>query len=152
MEFKLVPMTREHIPFVARLERENFSVPESEQSLLETLKSDIALYFTAFCGDTPVGYITAYVSLDTADILSVAVEGEYRRKGYGRRIIRSFADICRQRGLSLVTLEVRQSNIPARTLYESEGFISVGVRKGYYKLPKEDAVLYDLNLEQKEKL
>lgn len=146
MGFELIPMRDCDIPFVAMLEKKNFSMPESEKSLSESLHSDMALYFTALYDGVQVGYITSYVSLDTADILSVAVDEAYRRRGIGRSIIRSFAKECRSRGLALVTLEVRQSNAPARGLYESEGFVAVGVRKGYYKLPTEDAVLYDLRL------
>lgn len=146
-DFSLVPTTSEHIESIALLESLCFSLPESKQSLEQSLLSDMAMYYTAFYKGSFVGYITSYVSLDTADILSVAVSTEHRKMGIGRRILDGFIACCKERGLAKITLEVRQSNTPAIRLYEAVGFVRVGLRKGYYTKPKEDAVLYDLDLQ-----
>ena len=146
MSFELIPTGKNHIESIAELEKMCFSVPESKKSLEESLQSDMALYFTAFSDGAFVGYITSYVSFDTADILSIAVAEEHRRKGFGRMIMLGFIGECKKRGIARITLEVRQSNSAAKGLYESIGFFAVGKRKGYYTLPKEDAVLYDLDI------
>ena len=46
-----------------------------------------------------------------------------------------------ERKVRVIHLDARLSNTPARNLYESLGFVQDGLRKGYYDLPKEDAVL-----------
>jgi ribosomal-protein-alanine N-acetyltransferase len=64
-----------------------------------------------------------------------------RRRGIGRALTLSLCAEARERDLAFLTLEVRESNLPARRLYESCGFADVGVRKNYYEKPREDAVL-----------
>ena len=47
----------------------------------------------------------------------------------------------RARNLTFLTLEVRQSNAPARALYEKLGYVQAGLRRNYYENPREDAVI-----------
>ena len=53
---------------------------------------------------------------------------------------------AKARQVEILRLEVRFSNAPARALYEKYGFTSTGIRKGYYSMPKEDALLMELRL------
>ena len=93
--------------------------------------------------DSVVGFLAFEQVLDEGSIVEVAVHPDHRRKGIARELIRSaLADDS----LKEIFLEVREGNKPAVALYESLGFEPVGVRKGYYDHPKEDAVLYRLLL------
>ena len=77
--------------------------------------------------------------LDEGYISNVAVSPAFRRRGIASALIRALLDRARERNLSFVTLEVRESNAAAIALYEGFGFRPVGRRKNYYDAPKEDA-------------
>ncbi len=91
------------------------------------------------------GYITAFSVLDEMSIDSVAVNPEYRRQGIAKALIAKAA--ARKRPSALL-LEVRESNAPAIALYSSLGFERVGLRKNYYQLPVENAILMTKSIEQ----
>ena len=71
----------------------------------------------------------------------MAVAPEHRRRGIAAGLIEALLVKARERELSFVTLEVRESNTPAIALYEKYGFAQVGQRKNYYDLPRENAIL-----------
>lgn len=75
------------------------------------------------------------------EILNLAVAPAFRRLGVGQAILRQMLSFAAQRGGERVFLEVRESNGPARRLYEKEGFLPCGVRKNYYNHPRENALL-----------
>jgi ribosomal-protein-alanine N-acetyltransferase len=77
----------------------------------------------------------------TAELESVVVVEQARRSGVGRALCAAIIQWCRELEIPNVDLEVRSSNRGAITLYTGVGFAPVGVRKGYYRDPEEDAVL-----------
>ena len=74
-------------------------------------------------------------------MMNIAVSPTSRRQGVARALIEALVSALRERGSKQLTLEVRASNGPARQLYESLGFLQVGLRKNYYRNPKEDALI-----------
>ena len=144
--FRYFPLEEIDAPYVAELEKECFSCPTSESGLLAMIKSKDALNFIGYIGRKRCGYITSYVSCGNADILSFAVEIAFRSHGVGTLLLKSFIAECIKAGFESVTLEVRESNKKARHIYEKLGFEEVGSRRGYYTSPKENAMLYTLNL------
>lgn len=88
--------------------------------------------------DRIIGFLAFEQILDEGSIVEVAVHPDYRRQGIARELIGS---AIKDNSLKEIYLEVRESNIPAIRLYESLGFERVGVRKGYYDHPTEDAVM-----------
>ncbi|HEY2497451.1 MAG TPA: ribosomal protein S18-alanine N-acetyltransferase [Candidatus Angelobacter sp.] len=90
---------------------------------------------------TVVGFIVAREAADEWEIENIAVTGSARRCGLGSRLLGEFLDLLRSRGGQAVFLEVRESNLAARALYEKWAFIEVGRRKMYYQNPAEDALL-----------
>lgn len=85
------------------------------------------------------GFLTAQQILDTADINNVAVHPDCRRQGIGRMLLKEF--LSQAQDVEQIFLEVRASNAPAIGLYEKHGFCRIGLRKGYYTNPAEDAVI-----------
>ena len=143
-DIKIRPLIKEDIPFVARLEAVCFSMPFTEKALNELFLNTSWHFFVATENDTVVGYISFYCILDETEIVNVCVMPELRGKGIGRALTKCAIDFNRETNGSKVMLEVRKSNTPAIKLYESLGFIPVGVSKNHYKLPTEDAILMNL--------
>ena len=84
--------------------------------------------------------------LDEGYVSNVAVDPDCRRMGIADALICEIVSRAKALELSFVTLEVRESNAPARRLYEKHGFENVGLRKNYYDFPKENAILMTLLL------
>ena len=79
-----------------------------------------------------VGYAGFWVMADEAHITSIAVRQTYSRRGIGEFLLTSVIDMACELKASVVTLEVRVSNIGAQSLYTKYGFAQVGLRRGYY--------------------
>ena len=87
-----------------------------------------------------VGYGGVWLVCDNGDITNIAVHPDYRREGIGKKILDVMTDICKEKQISSITLEVRDGNLPAYNLYRKEGFVVNGRRKKYYK-GIDDAIL-----------
>ncbi len=134
-------LTEENIDSLLKLENECFSSPWTKAMFLGDLRNPNTCYFAAFDGGEVVGYAGMWLSVDEGQITNIAVSENYRRRKIAGNLIKHLCDECAKRGLSLITLEVRESNTAAVSLYEKSGFEKVGLRKNYYKNPKEDALL-----------
>ncbi|MBQ3725302.1 MAG: ribosomal protein S18-alanine N-acetyltransferase [Oscillospiraceae bacterium] len=143
MKVRIVPMTADHLDDVARLEQICFSRPWSRRMLAEELENQCAAFLVALEPETDkvIGYAGLLVMADEGYITNVAVFPEYRRRGVAEQIIQVFCDFAQGNHLAFLTLEVRPSNAPAISLYNSFGFEEVGRRKNYYDLPREDALI-----------
>lgn len=94
--------------------------------------------------DTVIGYLVGQIIFEMSDLYYVAVNPDYRGKGYGQLLVDKFIeDACKNEG-EIMSLEVRMSNQAAIHLYEKCGFISVGKRERYYA-DGEDALLMTRN-------
>lgn len=147
MEIKIVPMTESHLVQVNRVDHICFTVPWSMQSFENELKNDMARYFVALKDENVVGYCGIWEIVGEGDITNVAVLPEFRRQGIGGRLMKRMIEYGRSRGMSRLTLEVRESNTPARRLYESFGFRQAGSRRNYYSDNQETAVIMALELD-----
>lgn len=78
------------------------------------------------------GYVCRWGIRDEFSILNLAVDPDFRRHGLGRSLVRMVVEEASAAGASSVTLEVREKNDAARSLYESMGFTQTGLRKDYY--------------------
>lgn len=137
----IVPMNEHHVPQIALLERECFADPWSQQSIASELHNPLSLWLVAQEGQTLLGYVGSQTCLDETDMMNIAVSPASRRQGVAMALIEALVSALRERGSKQLTLEVRASNGPARQLYESLGFLQVGLRKNYYQNPKEDALI-----------
>lgn len=141
MSFTIEKMNINHIPQIAILETECFSQPWSETALADELKNEGSHFLVAVC-DEVMGYIGVQEICGEAYITNVAVFDKYRKLGIGRALIKAACDGADERNCEFITLEVRESNLPAISLYESEGFEKAGVRKNFYSSPTENGVIY----------
>ncbi len=141
MNYKIIEMKKEHLSDAARLEIVCFSSPWSEKALAHELENENS-HFLAAVSDRFLGYIGVQEICGEAYITNVAVFSEFRKSGIGRALLNAAADGAKSRGCEFITLEVRESNLPAIRLYESEGFEKVGVRKNFYSAPTENGIIY----------
>ncbi len=133
------------LDFIAALEKDNFSIPEKREDFEKMLASPDKVLLVATLDGVRAGYVAAYTVARESDILTVAVEPRFRGSGVGRALIFALFDALSGES-DAVFLEVRKSNEAARRLYVSSGFLEIGSRKNYYKLPTEDAILYKKEL------
>ena len=88
-----------------------------------------------------VGFIVGKQIDRECEIENIAVSGAARRRGLGTRLLGEFLELVRRRGGQEIWLEVRESNLAARALYEKWAFVETGRRKAYYQDPAEDALI-----------
>ena len=137
----IIKMTSEHVPQIAQLETLCFHDPWSEKSIASELENALSLWLVAVEGDDVIGYVGSQTVLGWSDMMNVAVHPDHRRKGVGESLVIALEEALKAQESTCLTLEVRGSNDPARTLYEKLGFAEVGRRKNYYRNPKEDALI-----------
>ena len=142
MTFAIGPAKVHDLASVAVIERTAFSDPWSLRSFREALDSG-SVYFACARSDagSVLGYVVAWFVADQGEIANIAVAPSARQLGVGRQLLDDALQAARARRVTSVYLEVRESNRAARTLYVSRGFAPVGVRRGYYQHPPEDALV-----------
>jgi len=96
-------------------------------------------------GDELRGFIIARCGWEW-EIENVVVAREHRRRGIGSELVRELLRAAQKAGAAAVLLEVRESNVEARQLYERLEFTEVGRRPGYYCAPVEDALVLSLSI------
>lgn len=143
----ITPMTSDHVAQVAEVEKLCFSTPWSEASVAAELNNDLSFWLVALDADTVVGYAGSQTVCGETDMMNIAVHPDYRRRGIAEKLILALVDGLKERQSRCLTLEVRQSNEPAKTLYKKLGFAQVGIRKNYYRNPKEDACILQMRWE-----
>ena len=140
---KTAKLSLSHFPAVLAIERESFSDAWSENAFLELLANPLTCGFIAENNGEVLGYIMFYNIEPEIQILNVAVRESARNRQIGSLLLTAVL-ACEH--ISWVTLEVRESNLPAINLYKKFGFKIDGVRTNYYKKPKENAVLMSLEI------
>lgn len=134
-------MDTDDISSVTGIEQECFSMPWSELAFWESLKQSYSVFYVAECDGVIAGYVGVYHMADECDITNVAVSSLYRRRGIGRRLLETVEAYAARHEVRSVTLEVRESNTPAISLYEAMGYKNIGIRKNFYEKPTENAII-----------
>ena len=135
------PMNESHVAQIAELEKLCFSDPWSEYSVAYELSNPLSLWLVAVEGETVLGYIGSQSVLGESDMMNLAVHPDYRRQGLGERLVTELSRQLKASGNEYLTLEVRVSNENAIALYQKLDFQQIGLRKNYYRNPREDALI-----------
>ena len=169
--YALRPMTVADLAQIAEIEGESFpSSWPSAAYKRELQRNNLARYIVAVRRDAPprarsglgrvvnglkgmlgrapepapeyvAGFIGVWFMVDETHIVTVAVRESERRGGVGELLLLAAFDLSREKGLPVLTLECRVSNVAAQALYEKYGFQRLGVRKRYYTDNNEDALI-----------
>ena len=141
MTYNIIDAEKRHVPHLEDLEKQCFSMPWTAEMLETQLPDDKHVFIVAENDEQLLGYVGMMHILDEGYISNVAVSPTCRRMGIADALINELIKKAEALDLAFVTLEVRESNVPARALYSKHGFSDVGIRKNYYDFPKENAIL-----------
>ena len=137
------PMTLIDVPAVVAVERSSYLFPWSEGVFRDCVRVGYLCRVVEFQGEV-AGYGIMSYGAGEAHILNICIRNDLRGVGVGRRLMDFLLSRARDAEMQDVFLEVRPSNPVAIRLYESLGFVKVGVRKAYYQATggREDALVY----------
>jgi ribosomal-protein-alanine N-acetyltransferase len=136
-------MRHEDLDRVSQIENECFSDPWSRQAFADMIDSDNALYMVAVCDKKVIANCGVIVAAGEGDICNVATDSDHRNMGVAKKLLsETMKEAEESLNVTAFTLEVRAGNKAAIALYEKLGFVSEGIRPGFYSNPKEDAVIY----------
>jgi len=138
---RIRPLAQKDLDAVVRIERVSYSVPWSAATFRGLLfRADTDLLCAEVHGIL-AGYAVCWFVLDQGELGNVAVDPAFRRQGIAARLVEATLERARKRRAKEVFLEVRRSNDVAQRLYKRLGFREIGVRRNYYSLPAEDALV-----------
>ena len=143
------PMTTADLDEVMGIERTSFRFPWSTGFFLQELQVACARSILAEIDGRIVGYVLFWLLPGAVDIHNIAVHVNFRRRGIARALLSKVVTEAERQTNLRVILEVRRSNLPAQKLYESMGFTTTSIRKGYYSDDGEDALAMSLELAPK---
>src|SRR5271165_1713585 len=145
---------RGDIDAVLAIERASFPDPPWSRNSFVVLLDDPRVRFlvAVIAGATPsfgpdqvLGYVVTWIVADEAEIANLAVRADRRRSGIGRALVDAAIAAAGAGGARSLYLEVRESNVGARALYQLRGFVAIGTRAKYYRNPTEDALILRLD-------
>ena len=113
---------------------------------MEILVTDEAYGAVCLENGRAMAYGSILWGVDEGQIINVATHPDARRRGMGAAVLEHLIATATTRGCEQLSLEVRISNTPAIALYERYGFLKMGLRRGFYKHPTEDAYVMCLSL------
>ena len=144
----IVPLEPTHLEQVEEIEDSDGDVHWERSQFERELSGDTVRFFVVMEEGTPevLGYGGYWKAGPEAQITNLVVRKEFRRRGIGKRLLEFLIDCARGEMCTTCTLELRQSNEHARSLYKSMGFEVKGTRPRIYEDPVEDAVLMEKEL------
>lgn len=141
MEEIIRKLEERDIEALCRIEEASFSMPWSAKDFEDLLFRDYCHYVVAEMDGEIVGCAGYTESFGEGNIDNVVVAEEFRDKGFATRMLQQLIADGEENGIAAFTLEVRVGNAAAIHVYEKLGFVSEGIRPGFYEKPKEDAMI-----------
>lgn len=138
--FSVEELKPDYVEQIAELEKVCFSEPWSAAAIMDSFRSG-TVFFVAVKNGIVLGYVGVKPVLDEAYITNVAVFPEHRNSGVAKSLMKRLDQLASERQLSFISLEVRESNTPAISLYDGFGYKNEGVRKNFYRSPLENAII-----------
>ena len=125
-------LTTIEIPSVISIEELNSDYPWSQGQFTTSIKNSNNLCYSLSFNGRTIGYLIVMLSVDTADILNIGIDSDFKRQGHGTALLIHLIEELRKRNISEILLEVRAGNKSAIQFYKRQGFEKISVRKNYY--------------------
>ena len=125
-------LTSTEIPSVLFIEEHNSDYPWTQLQFTTSIENSNNLSYCLSLNGKTIGYLIAMLTLDTADILNIGIESNFKRQGHGTALLNHLIGDLRKRNISEILLEVRAGNKSAIQFYNKQGFEKISVRKNYY--------------------
>lgn len=129
--------SKSHLDDVENIEKICFSSPWSKEALADQINNPTSHFIVACEDGKAVGYMGLQIFSGEGYVTNIAVLPEYRQRGIAQKLIEK----CMENTMDFISLEVRESNIPAINLYTKTGFENMGIRPNFYQNPDENAVI-----------
>lgn len=143
---EVLRMTPADLAAVTELEKETFSIPWSRQGFEDALKREENCFLVIKQGEEILGYCGYYKVFEEAEVMNVCIKKSRRKEGLGSLMMKRLIQEAEAEGVQRMVLEVRVSNESAIHMYEKLGFASLGIRKDFYEIPREDAMIMEADL------
>jgi len=140
-------MTAADLDAVAAIEASVYPHPWTRGNFSDSLAAGNHCWVVERGGEI-AGYTVVMIAAAEAHLLNLSVAAAWQRRGLGRELLAFVLKLARDYGARRIFLEVRPSNIAARSLYAGAGFARIGMRRGYYPAgpDREDAIVMALDL------
>jgi ribosomal-protein-alanine N-acetyltransferase len=129
---------------ILEIERKSFPFPWDFDSFAKEIDRPISHLWVSLIDEVLGGYICFWIFANETHLMNVAVHPEWRGKGLGERLLSKMIEVGISNGAETAWLEVRRSNLVARSLYRKAGFKELGFRPRYYRETNEDAIIMSL--------
>jgi ribosomal-protein-alanine N-acetyltransferase len=150
----LLSMTTAHLDAVMAIEASAYAFPWTRGNFIDSLAAGYPARVLIDDQGQTLGYFIAMEGVDEMHLLNITVAPAVQGRGHARSMIDALVALCGERRAAELWLEVRGSNARARAMYERLGFVSAGLRKGYYPAPfgrREDAIVMRLKIDLPER-
>src|SRR5437773_1339423 len=139
-------MIRRDMPEVLQTEQQSFEYAWTEEDFLRCLRQRNCIGMVAECGEKVVGFMIYELHKTKLHILNFAVHPMQRRRGVGAQMVAKLVSKLSSHRRTRITLEVRETNLPAQLFFRAQGFRAVRVLRGFYDDSGEDAFLMQYRL------
>ena len=126
------PLDISRVPELHAIELRGYPFPWSQKIMQDSFKAGTACWGLLDSRGAALGYAFVNTAVGEAQLLNICVDQPQQGQGLGRALMQHLMATAREDFCTVFLLEVRRSNRAARHLYESLGFNTLGVRKGYY--------------------
>jgi [ribosomal protein S18]-alanine N-acetyltransferase len=141
-------MIRGDMKEVLAIEKESFEHFWDEEEFIRCLRQRNCIGMVCEGNDTILGYMIYEIHKNRIHLLNFAVDQKYRRNGYGSAMIQKLVGKLSYQRRSRITLEVRESNLPALNFFKSQGFRAVDIIKDFYEETTDDAIVMSYRVNQ----
>jgi ribosomal-protein-alanine N-acetyltransferase len=151
--FALAPMRRRHVKSILAIEERVYPKPWTAgvfNSEIDLARRDERHYVVGLLETEVVAYGGLMFAVDEAHITNIAVDPEFQRRGFARRVLLELANVAIDRGFTALTLEVRVSNTAAQAMYRRFGFAPAGIRQRYYENTEDALVMWAHDIDSPE--
>ncbi len=146
MKIEICKMQIKDLQKVLEIENELFSEPWSAKMFIEKIINHKVFVMRKSDEQEIIGFICGWKINNEFEITNLGIKKQFQRQGFGEILVEHILKEMKKDDCKVISLEVRENNFAAQKLYEKIGFEIIGIRKGYYQNPKENAVVMRLRL------